>query len=246
MTKLLELNDLTFSFGEKEVFSKLNFSIDENKINVLLGANASGKTTLLKLINKKYSNSFLLFFKENFKNKNNTVKHEIIYKSKKRVLFNEDIEKFNNLCYEFDINSILNEKIKNISLLDKVKVCLIASIMSDKALILLDDIFNMLDYENYVYISKVLNKVLKKNNITILYTTYKLDCCSKSNIINFLNNKKIELRCSFNKILEHDTLLSRNGILISTMLDLSLKLEFYNLLDEVIMDPDRMVDKLWR
>ena len=30
------------------------------------------------------------------------------------------------------------------------------------------------------------------------------------------------------------------------MIDLSLKLNFYNLLDEVIMDTDRMVDTLWR
>lgn len=48
------------------------------------------------------------------------------------------------------------------------------------------------------------------------------------------------------KILEHDNVLAREGIYIPIMMDLSLKLKFYNLVDDVIMDTGRMVDELWK
>ena len=68
--------------------------------------------------------------------------------------------------------------------------------------------------------------------------------------INFVFNPEFKSIFSrtfnVNEILKHDNYLLKSGINIPKMIDLSLKLNFYNLLDEVIMDTDRMVDTLWR
>ena len=48
---LLEIKNLSKSYGNKEVLEKVNLTIDNNRIIGLLGKNGSGKTTLIKLIN---------------------------------------------------------------------------------------------------------------------------------------------------------------------------------------------------
>lgn len=47
---LLEVKDLSFSYGSHEVFSGINFSVDEGHVFCLAGPNGCGKTTLLHCI----------------------------------------------------------------------------------------------------------------------------------------------------------------------------------------------------
>jgi len=44
---LLEINDLHVNIGEKEILKGINLDVDAGEIHVLLGPNASGKTTLM-------------------------------------------------------------------------------------------------------------------------------------------------------------------------------------------------------
>ena len=48
---LLEVNNITKSYGANRVLDDVTFSIPKGKIVGLLGPNGSGKTTLIKLIN---------------------------------------------------------------------------------------------------------------------------------------------------------------------------------------------------
>ncbi|MCD8019128.1 MAG: ATP-binding cassette domain-containing protein, partial [Clostridiales bacterium] len=49
---VLTIENLTKSFGEKHLFRNLNLSIRRGEVVGLLGANGTGKTTLLKIINR--------------------------------------------------------------------------------------------------------------------------------------------------------------------------------------------------
>lgn len=51
MSQLLECHKLTKKYGKKEVLNGLELSIERGRIVGLLGPNASGKTTLMKLAN---------------------------------------------------------------------------------------------------------------------------------------------------------------------------------------------------
>lgn len=48
--RVLELEDVAFSYGNREIFSKINFLIRKGDGATLIGPNGAGKTTLLKLI----------------------------------------------------------------------------------------------------------------------------------------------------------------------------------------------------
>ena len=50
MTNLVELKNIEKAYGETPVLSKIDLSIDEGELVILLGPSGSGKTTLLNLI----------------------------------------------------------------------------------------------------------------------------------------------------------------------------------------------------
>ena len=52
MTALLQIEELTFQWGPREVLKGVNFEIKENELVAVLGVNGAGKSTLLKCINR--------------------------------------------------------------------------------------------------------------------------------------------------------------------------------------------------
>ena len=79
-----------------------------------------------------------------------------------------------------------------------------------------------------------------------MFTTNDLEKILLCNKVIFINKNKVELEGNVNQILEHDNILAREGMNIPLMIDLSLKLKFYNLVDDVIMDVSGMVEELWK
>ena len=49
--ELLKVENLSKSYGKKEILKNVNFTIKEGRIVGLLGKNGVGKTTIIKLIN---------------------------------------------------------------------------------------------------------------------------------------------------------------------------------------------------
>lgn len=48
MNKIIEVQNLSASFGDKEVLTGVSFSAFENEITVILGSSGCGKTTVMK------------------------------------------------------------------------------------------------------------------------------------------------------------------------------------------------------
>lgn len=60
--RIIEFNDVKFSYGEKMIFKKLNLTINEGDKIILLGPNAAGKSTFFKLCEglKQPNNGYIL------------------------------------------------------------------------------------------------------------------------------------------------------------------------------------------
>ena len=61
-----------------------------------------------------------------------------------------------------------------------------------------------------------------------------------------MNNGFVVMDDTFENIVINDNELAKMGIEIPIMIDLSRKLQFYNLIDKLYYDPDKVVDKLWK
>ena len=51
MAELIEIHNLSKSYGKKEVLKNVDLNLSGGKIIGLLGPNGSGKTTLIKILN---------------------------------------------------------------------------------------------------------------------------------------------------------------------------------------------------
>lgn len=144
---MIKINNLSFAYGEKIIFD--NFSLEINdRLAFLMGKNGAGKTTLLKLIHgdlKDYtgeivsdeaymlSQSFMLFDElsaiENIRAAINVSKKEVESLVKTSPFYIAGLER----------------KAKDMTTIERQTVELIAMSLSDKKLILLDEVSAALD-----------------------------------------------------------------------------------------------------
>ena len=52
---MLKLNNISLNLGQQQILSDINLNVDKNEIVIMLGSNGSGKSSLLKLIDRRYS-----------------------------------------------------------------------------------------------------------------------------------------------------------------------------------------------
>ena len=52
LTSLVEVTGLKFSYGEKEILNDISFTVKPNCLVAVLGVNGTGKSTLIKCLNK--------------------------------------------------------------------------------------------------------------------------------------------------------------------------------------------------
>ena len=50
---IVEIRDLDYSIGERQIFKGLNIDIQRGKITAIMGPSGTGKTTLLRLITRQ-------------------------------------------------------------------------------------------------------------------------------------------------------------------------------------------------
>ena len=106
------LNDVTVSFGDKEVLKNINFEVNTKDKIAIIGRNGSGKTTLLRVITGKQEidSSYTHTTAEKIQK---TGKFEIGYL--KQIAFDNDSELFENeILKVFKPITDLKEKIENI------------------------------------------------------------------------------------------------------------------------------------
>lgn len=177
---LLEVKNLTFGYdGQIEnVFENISFSIDTNWKLGLVGRNGKGKTTLLNLINGKYSyqgfitNNFIFdyfpFSVEDHKQKTIEIINDILIDYERwqveRELSLLDVDE-----------SVLEQDFNTLSKGQQTKVLLAVLFLKPHDLVLIDEPTNHLDYHGRKVLSNYLKK--KKSFILVSHDRNFLDSC---------------------------------------------------------------------
>ena len=120
----------------------------------------------------------------------------------------------------------------------------IKKILSNYEVILIDDIDN---YCSETIMNRIINIInLNKKNKLFIMTLKNINYSLESDKLIVINKKGIVLEGNPKDVLNKDNILNKNGIELPFMYDLSIKLRDYNLIDEIILDTDRMIDELWK
>lgn len=171
-TCLIEVKNLTKSFGDLKVIKNLSVKIKKEKIYLLLGKNGSGKSTFLKLLAGLYIPT-KGSIKRNYK-KFSYVPELLIYKDKikvdkyltrvtKLLKVKRDLkmEKY----FLLEINKYLNELSKG----NQKKVLLYLALLKDNQIVFLDEPFDGLD-KNVK--KKFLKYIAENKKITYIISTH--------------------------------------------------------------------------
>lgn len=267
--KILEVKNLQFSYQNKKVINNLNLSINEGSFTAIIGNNKSGKTTLIKLIcglldskdsivagytyvDKKrvYDNS--KFFGVVFSNINNRFLFSDVYKEMAFPLENlntniaEIEKKILKIAKDFSNTKMLDKKIIDLTNSEKQELLIMISLLHNPKVLLLDNSFSMMNKKTKNKVLKVLKNYIKKDKLTVILTTTNLEEIIDCDYVYVLNNGNIVMEGDPLSIFREERVLNRSDLELPFMIDLSLKLKFYELINEEILDMDRLVDTLWK
>ena len=270
MDTIMSVNNLSYKIDGKTIIDDISFNIKEDTINVFLSSNNSCKTTLIKLLSGVlYNNSGKIVVNNIALNKKNFKKYirnisTVLDDIDEEFLCDTVIEEIKypliNLRYEIDVISdrveqvinvlkmrnIISKRIIELDYYEKIKVLIASSLVHHPKILFLDDIMRFLNNDQKYEITIILYKIISEFDISIIFTTSCLSDTKSFDNIFVLNDGKIFMNDSFDNIILKDNELSKMGIEIPIMIDLSRKLQFYNLLDKVYYDKDKVVDELWK
>ena len=209
--KIINVNNLSFSYGEKRILDTISFSLEKGEIAVFLGRSGVGKTTFIKLIAglehpntgfiKKFGISLSdsdFFIPPNKRNigvvfqEDSLFPHLSIFENIK--LANKEItpEEVENYFSIFQLNVDLSKLPHQLSGGQKQRVATIRALVQDPDVILFDEPFSALDYHLRVKLRRHLRKVLKEKGISAIFITHdREEALLLADKIYVLNDQKI-------------------------------------------------------
>ena len=260
----LKITNLKFSYdGKNYIFKDLNFTLRKDATLSIIGTPNSGKTTLLKILTGEldYEGSVLINGIDVDKENINAIKKCIVAVYRDSAFINDLVieelrnpmenmnmapKKINEAISEindyFSINKILKKKIDDLSLNDRTLVKILSYALINPSYIAIDDLLIDLDTRTKILLLNYLNsKEIRLINVTsnmedVLYTDYTM-CLYDG--ISAIDGRTLD-------VLDNEKVLKRLGFDLPFMVDLSIQLQLYGLINKSYLNKESMVKAIWR
>tara|TARA_Y100000741_G_scaffold362642_1_gene348814 strand:- start:406 stop:1476 length:1071 start_codon:yes stop_codon:yes gene_type:complete len=214
MNDILELSNISKSYGSTKVLENINIKIKNNEFFTILGSSGSGKSTIIRMIGgfAKPTIGEIIF-------ENNIINEVPIFKRPFNTVFQDyalfpNMNVFNNVGFGLKIKNInkniINEKVLEVLSIvglenfsnrmpqelsggQQQRVALARAIICEPKVILLDEPLGALDAELRKQMQLFLKEIQKKIKITFIFITHdQEEAIFLSDRIAVLNNHKFE------------------------------------------------------
>ena len=210
MKNILEVKNLSYSFGNNPILKDINIHVNENEIVAIVGSSGVGKSTLFNLIAgvlKKQTGEITINGSDDYIGKvaymlqkdllfehktiiNNVILPLIIAKVNKK----KALEEGNKILKQFNLDRYANKYPQQLSGGMRQRVALIRTYMFKRKIFLLDEAFSALDAITKKELHKWYLDLKKEFNLTTLLITHDIEeAVFLSDRIYILGNKPGEI-----------------------------------------------------
>lgn len=243
----IEIRNLNFSYGEKEILKDLNMRIKSKKITAIVGESGCGKSTLAKLVGgfqRNYDGE--IFYNDLNEISNDSLNENIMLVDNNPYFFKEslrynlkianknaDDKKLVEILEEVGLysyfknigglDSILESAGNNLSGGQKQRLAIGRVLLKEPKILILDESISNIDKESEDLILKLIQKL--KEKMTIILITHRLNTVIHADYIYYLDNKKVAEEGNFEEI--------NKGELFSSIYRYQRELEMWGLNEEI-------------
>lgn len=246
MKKSICIKNLSFAYDDRVIFHNLNLDIRKGKWVTIIGSNGSGKSSLIKLMSGlcKFDGKITIEEKEfvndfHFKTKNVTDELNL-YLSKYYIKKDEQKEIFEAL----NIESIMNLDIDALDLVERNLLSLTICLIKRPRVLLFDGLLELDSFKRKEEIIKLLKKYNKKG-MTVINSTVNVDDSLIGDDIIVINNNEVILNGPKEKIFLNEKEFKKSGLELPFIVDLSIKLKYYGIIDKIYFDMGKLIDDIW-
>ncbi|MDO5027131.1 MAG: ABC transporter ATP-binding protein [Tissierellia bacterium] len=202
MEKVLNIKDLSFSYGSTEVLKNLSFTIEDGDFVGILGNNGSGKSTLLKILVselKGYTGKVELFGEDicNFKDWKKIgyvpqidMSKSIAFPISVREMISLNLyrefgffkhpnkthwQRIDEIMKMFDIYQLKDRSFNDLSGGQKQRVMIAKAMVHNPVFLIFDEPTVGIDEDSKREFFKILDHINKNHGITIVMVTHELD-----------------------------------------------------------------------
>ena len=214
---LIKLENISFSFGNRQILENISFKINQGEILGILGPNGVGKSTIFNLItglikpdygkisfNKIDATDFPIYlrttkFKIGYVPQHGGYFHNLTVKENLiaigEILIKDKTERessINSLITKFQLDSVNNIKAQVLSGGQKKKLVIALALLGKPKLLLLDEPFSALDLLTIKMLQEIIINLQTENNIGICICDHQArDLLSCVDVAIILSNCKI-------------------------------------------------------
>ena len=269
MENIIEIKGLNFNYNDKKIFKNLDFEVNKGTFITIVGLNGSGKSTLAKILLGIIPTDNIVMINGESLNKNSikklrkdigfslenpndsiimdTVIEDIIFSIKSSSISKNSIDvDVNNVLKELGLEHLSCQNPKILSDGQKQLVVFASTIINKPKLVILDDSFSMLDNLTKDKMFKLLKRLNNEQGVTVINFTSDIEESLYGKEIALLDKGSILIKDKKNDILKNENIFKSLEIDKPFLVELSTKLNYYNLVDDMILDMDKMVNKLWK
>lgn len=259
----IQISNLQFSYLDNQIFRKLNFYLGEGKSLSIVGASGTGKTTLLKLlkggmeyegeilINDKLvgkgsgsglKDSVLVVFRDSIF-LCDTVKDELKFGLENMGLEPSEIQKRIDFMNDFFcVKNWFSRSVSSLNKVEKVLLMILSSAIMYPAYLAIDDLMCELSERNKI----LLVNYLKCISVTLINVTSDMEEVMYTDNLLCLYDGISAIDGQVLDVLKNETVLKRLGFSLPFIIDLSIKLNMYSLLDKIYFSKEVLVKDLWK
>lgn len=269
MANIIEIKNLNFHYGKEPLYNDFNLTIEKGSWVSILGANGAGKSTLVKLLigMLKSNNSIIIdqitlnksglkeirkmtgvvFDNPEIQFVAETVQDEIAFTLENLQYPKEKIhEMVMEVAERLKIKDLLGVEPHRLSGGQMQKVALASALVLKPKILILDEALSMIDPYDKDEIMKMLKKYHKENDTTIVNFTSDIEETVYSDRIVGLYQGKLGIDGPAKGVLNEERAMKKLGLDLPFTVDLAMKLKLYGIIDDIELDMDKLVNKIWK